>query len=209
MINKFIKYNKKQILFGFKLCAVLFFIFSLILVWIASLSEKSPPDLKTSIIVVIVSVTIAPLFIMTLGYLRWIWDDYVINRNLKSYPFDSLSDLGFSIEMKNINNKWHFTQDIFTGKIDDFNVECIVDNNDPKYIRFKFEIKDWILTRKQYRQLWDDFKKEKGVFDFNGISKKYHRKKHKLRDIDDLKNDLNDFAKFIRKKQQETKIARP
>lgn len=146
---------------------------------------------------------------MTLGYLRWLWDNYVIHQSFKRYPFDSLSDLGFRIEKKNINSKWHFTQDIFTGMVDDFKVQCIVDNTGPRYIRFRFEVKDWILTRKQYRQLWEDLKKENGVFDINGISKKYHRKKHKLRDINDLKNELNDFAKFIRKKQQETIIARP
>jgi hypothetical protein len=197
MIKLFFIENIKAIKTGFKWMSLIFTSLVLIIFFIAFINNQKP-DLELFIIMILSSGIGFPIFGTAVGFLRWWWDYSVIRRNFQSFPFNKLQEIGFKEEVLNKNSKGKFTKLFYTGMIDKFIVDCSIETqNYSKFLIFKFYINVNQITNNDYKRINTLITKENGLLDFNWIGKKYHYKKHGIKSISELQNELEKFSRLI------------
>lgn len=199
MIYTFIKQNKKAIKYGFLWMSIIFTSIVLITLIIEFVNNQKP-DLTTYSVVFLIAALGFPVFILTIGFVRWYWDFKFTNRNFSSFPFSQLNVLGFELKIKNKGSKTQYTSIYYSGIIDGFIVDCDVETqNENKLIRFKYYVKNIPQDKVDFKKIQHELKDNNGFFDFGWITKTYHYKNHQLQSVYELEQELIDFGKLILK----------
>lgn len=199
MIYTFIKQNKKAIKYGFLWMSIIFT--SIVLITsIIEFVNNQKPDLTTYSVVFLIAAIGFPVFILTIGFVRWCWDYKITKRNFSSFPFSQLNVLGFELKIKNESNKTKYSSIYYSGYIERFTVDCDVDTqNENKLIRFKYYVKNIPQDKVDFKTIQHELKDNNGFFDFGWITKTYHYKNHQLQSVNELEKELIDFGKLILK----------
>lgn len=198
MIQLFIKENLNSIRTGFKWISFIFTTLVIIIFIINFIINGQTPDLLLFIIVILSAGIGFPIFAITVIFLRWWWDYSVIKRNFSSYPFSQLDSIGFNKIIKNKGSKTELVNEYYSGKINEFIVDCTVDTqSENKLLSFNFYVNIRPMEKSEFLRIQREFKSHNGVIDFNCVSKKYHYKNHHLKSVKELENELIDFGKMI------------
>lgn len=199
MIKKFLPQNIKAIITTFKWTSVIFTSIVLIIFGIGLINNQKP-DIELFITVVLSASIGFPLFILVVGLLRWSWDTSVTNRNFSSFPFSMLESIGFNKALRNEASRTKFVSEYYTGRINDFIVNCDVDTQyKNEYLSFKYYVNIKPVGKTEYSRIQKEFDAVNGIVDINWISKEYHYKNHRLKSEVELQTELIDFAKMIQK----------
>jgi hypothetical protein len=203
MIEKFLKEIKLAIKTGLKWMSIIFTSIVLILFSIGLINNQRP-DLELFFMVIFSAGIGFPILVIIVGFIRWRWDYLVTNRNFNAFPFSQLDSLGFKKIIENEGSKTRFINEYYTGKINDFIIDCVVDTqNENKLLNFKYYVNIKPLNRTDFKKLEKEFRFQDGYIDFKWITKKYHYKNHRLKSVQDLEKELIDFGKMILKENIE------
>ena len=195
MIGKFIDLNKVAIKASFLWTSFIFTMIVLV-IFLISYFKGNLPEVDLFLTVLLGASIGFPIFIVLVGYLRWVWDYSIFKRNYKSKPFNLIDKLGFERIIK--KSKWNFSTEYFTGNINGFIVDSDVETQyENRYVRFKFYVKPRQFEKYELKKIQKKLSEIDGSFYFGSIIKRFHFRNHRLKSIDELERELVAFSEMI------------
>jgi|GEM_PF-2309308 len=197
MIKEFLIINRDKLEFGLKWSSIIFI--SLVLVAFAwGRYHGQIPEWSLFITVLLVAGIFFPVFCMTLGTIKEFQEYKITKRTLDQYPFNELTKNGFEIILTNKKSKWMFSQIMLRGHIDDYPMDCEVENGIIKLIAL---VNRDNFKKEHMKELKREFGDRKVEYDWLGIALRFNIKKEKFTSFGQLKADIHRFIQFFKKNE--------
>ena len=196
-MDNFIDLNRRKIKLAFLTTSSIFLIFISIL-FVYSYSKGERPELTLMITVIFGASFVLPAFIIAVAYYEWYAKKRVRLKAFKTHPFDRLEDIGFNKYYVLENSRFHFTEEVKRGQINDFALICNVERSTPNQMAFRAITKDRRLDKSEFKKLENILKGHNIEFDFGALTKTYNLKKIQFKGISDLSADLEQFTDLLK-----------
>lgn len=196
-MNTFFKLNLSKIKFASIFIAVVSLSFVSIVLIIAY-AKGHLPNRNLVAAILLASTIAAPIFIISLAYLGWTYNQFKRKTVFSKFPFSQLEDLGFYKSLKNEKSKWFFTEEIKEGEINGFMIKC--DLSEEKSNAIEFEVLNTFreIDKTDYRRLEKLFAEHNAYFKLDTIAKTCAVKKTKAFTTEDLKKELHEFTVLLK-----------
>ena len=192
MFQEFLELNRSKIISGLKWTSIIFTTIVLVAyAWTGKL-----PVWTLFLTVLLFASVLFPIFIMALGTFKDYLEFKRTNEILNSYPYNELIKDGFKRVPTNQNSKWLFSQIMLQGHLNDYPMDCEVENGVLKMIAL---VNLHNFKKEHLKELKREFGDSKIEYDWLGIALKYNVKKERLTSYGQLKSDLGRFIQFFKK----------
>jgi hypothetical protein len=198
----FLANNRKKLGFAFIATSLIFLSIVFILLIIGYYNNQMP-DIWLLLIVILSAGLVFPAFIVGLAYLNWLYITRIRKKIYELSPFDKLDEIGFAKSFISNETKWHFTEEIKTGLINEFEILC---NAEPKLIEFIALTNPLQLKGTEYKKLRNRLKKFGIYFSYYGIAKQYRLRQMELSSLEELKKDLYQFTDILKQESIKPRI---
>lgn len=195
--NEFIKLNRRAILTGLIGMSIVGISFILLLFLIALLTNGQLPDLQLTITIILTTGIGFPIFGTIIGFLKWWTDTRSAKKSFNCHPFCELEKINFEKIRLNQNSKSQFIKEIYRGELNGFIVDIEPGfGEQAKYLQFRF----WLKTTDIHGKLnSENFKNPETNSRFYSAITSYHREKHNLKSIEQLKTELIEITDTLNK----------
>ncbi len=197
-MNTFLKLNSSKVRFTYLVSVVSLLSFTAIVLLVAYLQGHYPyKDLLAAIL--LAELFVAPIIIISLGYLVWSIARFTRNQALLNSPFDKLDEIGFQTSLKNEKTKWHFTKEVKEATINGFKVQCDVIIDGGKNIEFEVLNTFKQIDKNEFQRLELLLIEYGGYFKLDTVAKRYKASQSKGFNVEDLQSDLQKFTAMLKR----------
>ena len=197
-MKEFLVLNKSKLTFAFSFTSMIF-TGLVVIIFVVGYFYGQVPALYLFITVILGAGIGMPLFILLVAIMRGTWDLHKRRNAFNRKPFSELLNYGFSEQLKNENNRWHFTEPVLMGNIGNFQILAEVDTKyAPDVIRFQALTKIEVLGKGEVDRLSRKFSQDDIELDFEGVTKKISIKNERLNSVHELIEELNRFIGTIK-----------
>ena len=195
-MRNFLELNRWKLRFAFTTTSIILLV-PLAITLIVGYLNESLPDLKLLLVSLFIAGFGLPAFILLLGYLTWLAKSITRRKALSKSPFNEIKNIGFYSSLINEQTKWHFTEEIKQGVINGFILRFDVAPDKSHMIQVEAPVEWQQIDKRKYNRLSKKFKRFNMEFRVGSLVKQYNTRGIKIRNIDELKIDLELFTKIL------------
>lgn len=202
-MDTFLELNRTKLKSIFIRLSLVIIGFVAIVLAVAFLTGNSPNG-QLLLAIILTAIFGLPLFIMSLGYIGWLFNRKARQKAFSKIPFNQIENIGFYKSYTGDNSKWSFTDEIREGKLNGFTLKMDVCKEKSHTIEFNTPTEWKKLDKSEYDRLSDMFRQYNIEFRVGSIVKQYDTKQPALQSVD-LKQDLELFTTLLRQEGFEPK----
>jgi hypothetical protein len=195
MLKTFLKLNIHKLKFAYFFIAITFSVMAILMFMILYFKNQLP-NLSLILYVLLGSFIGFPVFLLLIAFLEWVTKKHIRSKTFSNPPFNQLEYIGFYNSFFNEETIWYFTEEIKSGRINNFIIECNIEKGKKGLVYFKIIADSNNIPINNYSLITNRLKDKEINPD---LSKAYKIAEWKSRTINQLKSDLERFTEIVRK----------
>jgi hypothetical protein len=195
-LDIFIQLNRDKLRFSFLFTSVAFRGLVALVLFIAYCNGSFPG--KGLLIGIILTAGVGfPTFSIIILYVKWLRKHQAKMSIFSKPPFDKLDIIGFQTTFSNLNSKWHLTEEIKAGIINEIALTCDLSDRKSQVLEFEAHSAWKHLNKKEFQLISKKFEKQSVEIGMGSFIK-HISIKNAPKDIHDLKQELEHLTQLLK-----------